>query len=307
MVVRVNSEIKGDLFDIQRYSINDGPGIRTTIFLKGCPLSCLWCSNPESQRSYPQLIYFDQLCTRCYRCVEACPTGATTISEDGSITIGRDKCIACGSCVEMCLAEARVISGRQMTIDEVMEIVKKDSLFYRNSGGGVTASGGEPLAQPEFLLELFKRCHESGIDTVLDTCGYVQWEVLEEILNYTDLVLFDIKHMDTERHEQLTKVSNQLILENAKRIADHGTPEIIRMPLVPGYNDSRENIEALARFMVDSKIFRLDLVPYHQMGESKYNRLDLVYKLNDVKPYKEEEVEAIKKIFQSYGLKVEIV
>lgn len=304
------TEDKGSLtamiFDIQRFSINDGPGIRTTVFFKGCPLTCLWCDNPESQRPNPQLLYFDLLCVRCYRCVEACPTGATTTAADGSIVIDRELCEACGTCVQACPSEARALSGKLMTVDEVLDIVKKDSLFYRNSGGGVTASGGEPTHQPVFLEEFFRRCQESGFHTTLDTSGYVPWEVLEKILEHVDLVLFDIKHMDPAMHMALTGGDNKLILENAKRIVQKGRPMILRLPLIPGCNDSEQHIKSVAEFAVQIGTGRIDIVPYHELGTKKYERLGLEYKLTDVKPYKEEQIQAIKQKFESYGLDVSI-
>jgi len=296
----------GYIFDIQRFSINDGPGIRTTVFFKGCPLRCLWCDNPESQEQLPQLLYFESLCTSCYRCVEVCPTGATKTGADGSIEIDRGLCQACGRCVDACLNEARVISGKTMTVAEVVEIVRKDELFYRNSGGGVTASGGEPTYQPDFLKELFRQCQGYGIHTTLDTCGYIRWEVMAEILDYVDLVYYDLKHMATERHEELTGVGNELILDNARRISQIGKPMVIRVPMIPGCNDSEENIRAIAEFVTAMKVERVDIVPFHQLGSKKYERLGMIYKLGEARPYQEEEIQAFQDILQSYGLEVSI-
>lgn len=295
----------GWIFDIQGYSINDGPGIRTTVFFKGCPLSCLWCSNPESQQQIPELFFLDSLCTRCHRCVPVCPTGATTVnSSDESIQIDRSLCNACGRCVEVCPSEARVLSGRLVTVDEVLEVVKKDALFYRNSGGGITASGGEPTFQPQFLLALFKKCQESNIHTVLDTCGYVRWETLKEILEYTELVFFDIKHLDSAKHIEQTGVDNKLILENARKIVEQGKPIRIRLPLIPGFNDSEENIGQTASFLRTLGVNEIDLLPYHQFGKNKYVRLGKIYKLNNLESYQQQQIEKIKKRFKSFGIDV---
>lgn len=298
--------MEGVIFDIQRYSISDGPGIRTTVFFKGCPLKCIWCANPESHNSHPQLFYFDSLCVRCYRCIEVCSTGASTITANGSIHVNRKVCKACGQCTKVCHTEARTISGKTMNIEEVLEIVKKDSLFYRNSGGGITASGGEPTYQPDFLQEFFKRCQENWFHTCLDTCGYVQWDVFESILEYTDLVLFDIKHMDQVKHRELTGVNSDLILKNATKIVQKGKPIIMRLPLIPGYNNSKENVKAVGEFMNQLGLRRVDILPYHQLGKRKYESLGKKYILRDVKSYKEEQVDLIIRELESYDLDVSI-
>lgn len=295
--------ITGCVFNIERFAIRDGPGIRTTVFFKGCPLRCLWCSNPESMQPYPQLFYFDHLCTRCYRCVEACPTKATRIASDGAIEIDRSLCKNCGECVRACPNKAREISGKIMTVDEVLEEVRKDALFYQNSGGGVTASGGEPTYQPEFLRELFKRCQEAAIHTCLDTTGFVKTEVLQRILEHTNLVLFDIKHMDPVKHKEFTGVDNSLILENARVVAA-ARPMIIRVPLIPGHNDTEENLKALVAFMNKLGLKRIDLLPYHSLGKMKYTRLGMEYRLADLTPYESEEVAGIKTSLESQGLEV---
>jgi pyruvate formate lyase activating enzyme len=298
------TETVGCVFNIERFAIRDGPGIRTTVFLKGCPLRCLWCANPESISPRPQLLYLENLCTRCYRCVEVCPNKATTKTPDGAIKIDRSLCKACGKCVEICPNKARQLSGKLMTVDEVLEEVKKDALFYQNSGGGVTFSGGEPSQQPEFLWHLLKGAQESGIHTALDTSGFVKPEILKKVLEHTNLVLYDIKHMDPTKHKELTGVDNRLILENARMIASMGKPMIIRVPLIPGHNDSKENIKALAEFMLSLGLKRIDLLPYHSLGKIKYQRLGTEYKLSDLKPFAEGEVAKIKADLESYGLQV---
>ncbi|MFC2063017.1 glycyl-radical enzyme activating protein [Chloroflexota bacterium] len=295
---------QGTLYDIQRYSINDGPGIRTTVFLKGCPLSCLWCDNPESQKSSPQLFFFASLCTRCYRCQQTCTNDTTAVDTYGAVGIDRGRCQVCGECTRVCPSGARVITGKTMTVDEVMAIIREDTLFYRNSGGGVTASGGEPTSQPEFLAALFRRCHDYSIDTALDTCGHVSWQILEPILKDTDLVLFDLKHMDPVRHRELTGVSNELILDNARRIARKGPPMTIRVPLIPGCNDSVENIRAMGEFLRELGLIKINLLPYHQLGKNKYQRLGLEYKLDTAKPYQDSQLQPIREMLESYQLEI---
>jgi len=299
-----DTEITGCVFNIERFATRDGPGIRTTVFLKGCPLRCLWCSNPESMKPSPQLFHFEHLCQRCYRCVEVCPNKATTVTPEGAIIIDRKLCEACGKCVEVCPSRAREISGKLMTIEEVLDEVKKDILFYRNSGGGVTASGGEPTHQPEFLWHFFKKCQQSAIHTCLDTCGFVRTEVLKRVLEHTNLVLYDIKHLDATRHKELTGVDNGLILENARMVAAQGKPMIIRVPLIPEHNDSEENIKALAEFMAELGLTRIDILPYHALGRDKYYRLGTEYKLSELKPHDSKRVEEIKATLESDGLEV---
>lgn len=264
---------RGVVFNIQKYSIHDGPGIRTTVFLKGCPLRCLWCQNPESHRKEPEILLFKDRCTLCGRCVAVCPNGASSLSDTSSM-IDRSKCIGCGKCVEVCPNEARQLSGEYMTVDEVMEEVLKDVVFYKNSGGGVTLSGGDPIAQSGFALAILKRCKEAGLHTALETCGYARWSTMEKLLKYTDLVLFDIKHMDAARHREGTGKPNSIILRNARRIAKL-KPLRVRVPLIPGFNDSAEHIRQLAKFVREKLgLVDIDLLPYNKLGEVKHERLD---------------------------------
>lgn len=304
---RVNNEIidrslRGYLFDIQRYSIHDGPGVRTTVFFKGCPLWCLWCSNPESQRPSPELFYHELLCIKCYRCVKVCHEGATTVTAKGSLLLDRERCTACGECAHVCPAEARAISGRTMPVGEVLDILRRDSLFYRNSGGGITVSGGEPTYQAEFLTELLKGCKSYGIHTALETAGYVKWVTLKQILKFVDLVLFDIKCMDNKKHKECTGVGNRLILENARRIVEEGKEMVIRYPLIPAYNDAVEDLRAVSDFMGTLGIRRVEILPYHRLSIGKYRSLGREYKLPHIEPCQEEHAQTIKEALESFGL-----
>jgi len=301
-----DNRVKGWVFDIQRYSINDGPGIRTTVFFKGCPLRCLWCDNPESQRSAPEMLFFEPACARCYRCLETCTSGATTVAADSSIQIDRQKCTACGRCVEVCLNQARALSGKLITAHEVLDVVRKDSLFYSNSGGGLTVSGGEPFYQPEFLKEVLRLCQEHGIHTAVETCGYARWSVVQGVLDHIDLFLFDVKHLDPETHLRLTGVDNTLILDNLRRIASRGKELILRAPLIPNCNDGPEELAALANLARELGIKRIDIVPYHRLGERKYNRLGRTYQMEGVAQYTEEAAERVKSGLAESGLDVRV-
>jgi len=213
--------LQGTVFDIQRYSIHDGPGIRTTVFVKGCPLRCKWCSNPESQNSYPEVLFSKAKCDGCGKCVEVCPLGAIILDGDG-IHIDRAKCDRCMKCLDVCYPHAIRCAGERKSVEEVIEEVSKDELFYRNSGGGVTISGGEPLFQPQFTLALLKECKERQLHTALDTCGFANWKEMEGILDYTDLVLFDIKHLDPEMHLMGTGLEMSLSLKTSTGLLKRG-------------------------------------------------------------------------------------
>jgi len=297
---------KGVIFNIQTYSIHDGPGIRTTVFLKGCPLRCLWCQNPESQVLQPEIFFDSEKCTGCGKCVQACPNGAIEICEGRSST-NRELCQGTGKCTEVCPNEARNLIGRYVTAGEVFKEVAADSIFYQRSGGGVTLSGGEPLAQPQFAINLLKLCKDGGIHTAIDTCGYARWETVKQVLEHVDLVLYDFKHMDPVEHEKYTGVSNDLILDNVKKIHhDLSIPIIARIPIIPGYNDSVENIEATARFITTElgDAISVHLLPYHKLGESKYDSLEKVGNPVSITPSSEEHMAELKKIVESFGLVV---
>ena len=273
-----NERQRGMVYNIQRYSIHDGPGIRTTVFLKGCPLRCFWCQNPESQKSTPELFVTAERCVSCGACIPGCPTHANFYNEDGIVTVDRDKCVCCGKCSEVCPQEARSVMGKSMAVDDVLAVVRRDVNFYKTSGGGVTVSGGDPVAQPAFAVEILKRCREEGIHTTIETCAFAKWEVFERILEHTDLVYMDIKCIDPELHKRCTGVSNELILENARRTAALGKDMLIRTPVIPGFNDNDEELEKIALFVKEElKQERMELLKYNKLCQSKYVRLDRQY------------------------------
>jgi pyruvate formate lyase activating enzyme len=265
--------MKGIIFNIQRYSIHDGPGIRTTVFLKGCPLACFWCQNPESQTLKPEILFERTRCTACGKCVTACPSAANTLM-DQAVRIDRTKCAGCGECVDVCPNQLRRLAGREATVDEVIEEVLRDRKFYESSGGGVTLSGGEPSTQANFSLELLRRSKKEGLRTALDTCGAASWKTMQTLLEYTDLVLYDIKCLDAAAHRKATGKPNELILENLKKIAV-SRETWIRLPLVPGFNDYEEEVRTILAFVKrELGLTRIDLHRYNPLGEEKYARLD---------------------------------
>ena len=275
----------GFVFNVQRYSIHDGPGIRTLVFLKGCPLRCKWCDNPESQKFTPEIMFFEKKCIACGTCIENCKNNAIDAKPGvpPSERIVRELCDVCGSCVEHCPAKALQMVGRKMTSDEVLTEVLKDIRFYEKSDGGVTLSGGEALAQPDFTTDILRMSHQRNIHTVIETSGYAEWSVLERVIQYTDLLLFDIKHMDSEIHRTLTGVPNKGILENLAK-AVKLTSVIVRIPLIPTYNDSEANALAVCGFCENIEVKEINLLPFHQLGRDKYQRLNIRYDLKDLRP-----------------------
>jgi pyruvate formate lyase activating enzyme len=301
----MNDSNRGVIFNIQGYSVHDGPGIRTTVFVKGCPLRCLWCQNPESHLPLPEIFFSADKCRGCGRCIQACPERAIQLCENISKT-DRRLCKGSGACVEVCPNEARALIGKWATVDEIFEEVAADSIFYRESGGGVTLSGGEPLAQPGFVAEILRRCKEAGFHTALDTSGYASWEIARQVLRNVDLVLYDFKHMDPQAHKRYTGVSNNLILENARKIHHElSIPMLARIVLIPGFNDSLDNIEATAKFIATdlSKTIPVHLLPYHRFGEGKWDMLGRGSEARVFEAPNEKFLEDRRRVFESFGLK----
>lgn len=291
---------EGIVFDIQRFSIHDGPGIRTIVFLKGCPLRCRWCCNPESQKLEPSLMYLDGNCVHCGRCVEVCKVGALSRANPGFID--RDRCVVCGKCAEVCPTGALSLRGRSMTVWQVVQELAKDATSYRRSGGGVTLSGGEPLVQSDFALEILRACKENGWSTAMETTGCVSKEIVETVMPFVDHALVDIKAIDPAVHRANTGVDNRQILENAIRIA-HITQTVVRVPVVPGVNADPVSIDAIARFAeLMETVETVHLLPYHTYGENKYELLGRDYPMGEVPKLAPETVAELKRVVEGHGL-----
>ena len=290
------------MFDIQRFSVNDGPGIRSIVFLKGCPLSCLWCCNPESQRVEPDVMYDQKKCVGCGKCVKACRQGA--IGPGNEKWIDRTKCIGCGECVDVCPTGALSLKGEVMTINEIIQILRRDAHYFRNSGGGVTLSGGEPLSQWKFARELLKACKAQGWETAIETTGFGTDEAIEAVIPYVDVVLLDCKSTDPEVHKRVTGVSNELIRKNSAKIAALANQIVMRVPTIPTVNASEEEFHRIAEFAKSLNIDTVHVLPYHTLGESKYEMLGKAYAMGyEIKSLPREEAAVYQKILESHGLK----
>ena len=295
----------GRVFDIKRYSIHDGPGIRTTVFLKGCALNCFWCHNPESVDPGPELMHWPGRCARCYACVAVCPKGAIAKDAAGAVAVDRTRCDLCGKCAEACLYDAMQIVGREMSVDEVLDEVEKDRIFYEQSGGGVTLSGGDPAVQPAFAEALLDGCRQRGLRTAVDTAGSSQNGALERLASKTDLVLFDLKVMDDARHREWTGVSNAAILANLERLAGGRTEVWVRIPLVRGVNDDEDNIRRTTALLTSlGTIKRIGLLPYHSGGLEKARRIGKEACFRRFEPPSEERLAAIEAAFRGAGFEV---
>lgn len=295
----------GTILNIQKYSIHDGPGIRTTVFLKGCSLRCWWCHNPESINIKPEIIFWQDKCIACRDCKKTCEKDAIAFTDKG-LNRSIKRCNLCGKCTDICPSEALEYIGTKMTIKEVMIEIEKDKVFYEESGGGVTFSGGEPLLQIDFLDNILTFLKEKDTHITIDTSGHVAWKNIDRIKDRVDLFLYDIKHMNDEEHKKLTGVSNKQILSNLKRLTLSGSNIWVRIPIIPGMNDNDTNILEICDYLLSINLMHVYLLPYHNIATHKYERLDMVYKLPDTLPPKEEDIKRIYNIFRDQGFNVKI-
>lgn len=299
-----------NIFNIQKFSIYDGPGIRTLVFFKGCPLHCLWCANPEGKSHAPCTLLNRDLCVSCGLCATVCEASLHKL-ENGTHKMDSEKCHACGKCVAACPQRAIRLCGQKMTTGDIMAVILEDEIFYKTSGGGVTLGGGEPLAQPEAALELLKECKKAGLHTAIETCGHAAPEAIREIAQYTDLFLYDLKHMDSEQHNKLTGVGNQLILQNLAWLLDNGFKTRVRMPLVSGCNadmaEMRERVNFLARWRDCENFLGVDLLPYHKLGLHKYAQLNERYTLDEEATVGDDFLNTASSLFAKHGITASII
>ncbi len=305
-------ERKAFIFNKQKYNMYDGPGVRSLIFFKGCPLRCKWCSNPEGMEKKYQIMLKLNSCVSCGACVPVCPVGIHSISKDGEHIIDRNiDCLGCGKCVEACTYSALEVAGKQQSISELLEYVEEDRAFYDQSGGGVTLGGGEVTSQPEAAINLLMACKQEGINTAIETCGYTKKETILRFAEFVDLFLFDIKHIDPDRHFELTGVRNEMILENLQELLKHRHNVKIRMPMLKNINDSEAEIRGVIEFLMPYKDYKnfkgIDLLPYHKLGVNKYNQLGMDYPIKGDPSLDEEDLDRIEGWIKEYDFPVSVI
>ena len=305
----ISNEVKKSetavMTEIQRFSVHDGPGIRTLVFFKGCSLRCKWCQNPETYSHLPQIMYTESECIGCRRCVQACPVQAVSVQGNMLVTQW-DKCTVCGKCAEVCSPKARKIVGEKMMLEEIMKIILRDRVFYKNSGGGATLSGGEVTAQPAFAVRLLNALREEGIHTAIETSGFAKPEILDSVAQVADLVLFDVKHSDPEKHASFTGVDNVLIRENLKRTVQSGKPVIARYPLIPGVNDDEKTVYEMGDLCLKLGIDTIHILPFHQAGETKWDGVGVEYSFKGLEGMAVKDAESAQAILEAKGLTVSL-
>lgn len=309
VIQQADLSIIGLLLDIDKFASHDGPGIRTTVFLKGCPVSCVWCHSPESRLNRPELIYQNARCTACWLCLEVCPQQALSKGFSAGkpvAVLDRSLCETCGKCVEVCYPGALKMVGTEVTVGDLVAQVEKDIPFFRSSGGGVTLSGGEPSQQAKFAYNFLKACQEKGIHTALETTGYAKWEVMAALAEVTDLFLFDVKFIDPDSHLQFTGVPNKIILDNLQKLVEIGNKIHVRVPCISGVNDSPTQIRAIARFAAGAGLSQMVLLPYNGGAGAKYEWLGRDFDLSDRETQSDETINELAEICRQEGLKVQI-
>jgi pyruvate formate lyase activating enzyme len=297
----------GNLFNIQKFTVHDGPGIRSTVFLKGCPLKCYWCSNPESQNTTPDLFLNLSKCigqNQCGKCLESCPNGSVIVNDDGNIAIDRSKCIQCGKCAEACEPKAIELIGYTISVKDLLDTINQDGLFYSYSGGGITLSGGEPLMQPEFTVAVLEAALHAGLLTAMETSACAPYSYLKAACDHLDFLIVDLKTMDRDAHKEATGFSNDRIVSNIKKLLKDypQLPLTIRIPIIPGFNDSKASVRDMAQFLGKNGSAKLELLSYHRLGESKYKFMDRPYRISELRPPSKELMEELKAVAAKYTI-----